>query len=107
MEDWGSGSCLCCGEWARDGEQTVRWIPIEEGLPEEAGSYLVVTNFYYGPSVSIVGFSTNRHGICDFDLKDLGAGFYGYDTDYGYYPVDDVLYWMPIPRLPEGVGKSE
>lgn len=27
-------------------------------------------------------------------------GFYKYDSEYGYFPVTEVLFWKPLPKAP-------
>lgn len=34
----------------------------------------------------------------DFSLESGKAGFYCYDSETGYYPLDGVIKWMKIPK---------
>ena len=75
-------------------KQIPRWM---SGLPEEDGKYLVWITFPHSGFMSIEYFSKDREKVNEYEMRGRGAGFYGYGED-GDYCVDDVEYWMPLPK---------
>lgn len=71
------GLCTTCGEMA----PVYKWIKITEKLPEKDSEVLIV----YCKNVEIAEF-------CSMD-------FWLYDNPV---PIEDVLFWMPLPKPPEG-----
>lgn len=64
-------------------EQT-RWIPIDERLPEEPGTYMTTVDY-------------GKYGL------EVGQKYYyGKDSGWNY---DCIIAWMPLPR-PYNVDKS-
>ena len=80
------------------------WIPCSERLPEEDGEYLCTRYFKYSERsiVEVLSFANDlykqdQYDFCEYDgLKK--SGFNKYDSEYGYYEVDDVVAWMPLPE---------
>ena len=74
----------------------MRWIPLEEGPPEEIGVYLVVACDEY---------LTRDKRIWNGTI--MGEGFYGeegWDMEYSGYIHDItgmVTHWMPFPDFPK------
>lgn len=82
---------LCANETSND------WIPCNERQPEEDGEYLVTLRWSnYPNSVDTLHFTN--------DLSYAGEkrpGWYEYNSDYGYYEIDNVIAWMPRMPRPE------
>lgn len=82
-----------------------RWIPVTERLPKDKERVLI---FYWlstkpkTPWYKVATFSKKLSDVDEYDLygKDH-PGFYGSDSEYGYYEHTDVEYWMPLPEPPE------
>ena len=76
--------------------QQMRWIPLEEGPPEEIGLYLVVACDEHLPRDERIWNGTI-----------MGEGFYGeedWDMEYSGYIHDVtgmVTHWMSFPNFPE------
>ena len=76
--------------------QQMRWIPVEERLPEEIGNYLVVACDEHLPRDERIWNDTI-----------MGEGFYGEEDwvmEYSGYIHDVtgmVTHWMPFPNFPE------
>lgn len=76
------------------------WIPVSERLPEKDGKYLVTMRSFCGlpQRIEVLHFATDLHKIDKFDFQAHKCGFYGSDAEWGYYEVDDVIAWMPLPE---------
>lgn len=82
------------------------WISVKDRLPEKDGEYLCCLlrkrneqNYYikiveYSHGSEILDFSTIHRYTCEAWL--------GYDSDFGYYKIDNVTHWMPLPNPPKG-----
>lgn len=85
-----------------------KWISVKDRLPNKNGTYLVtygsitdLNNRY----IKTVGFAENLTKLDNYDfLKNEydRAGFYGYDSDFGYYEETKVIAWMKLPAVYEG-----
>lgn len=82
-----------------------KWIPAFEP-PEKDGRYFVAVmpNFFSKPPEyyrSIASFTHNLEEVDDYDFRGKNrAGWYDYDSEYGYYELERVAYWMSLPKLP-------
>lgn len=76
--------------------QQMRWIPVEERLPEEIGNYLVVACDEHLPRDERIWNGTIMgEGFC---------GEEGWDMEYSGYIHDItgmVTHWMPFPDFPK------
>lgn len=78
-----------------------KWIKSSDGLPKKNGRYLCVTKSFNGlRHYEVYGFSKNLYKTSwiDFGDKKGVPGFYGNDGEYGFFVVDCVEAWMPIPK---------
>ena len=78
-----------------------RWIPYSENskkLPEDRQRCLVTIRDGREPEIDIVGYATDLHTIDKYDLPDSKPGWYGFDSEYGYYEQTGVTAWMPLPE---------
>lgn len=88
-----------------DGEPTVavpQWISVKERMPEKKDSYLVVKDLFGDKIETICGFTKNLRDVSfvDFD-GNTNPGWYDYDSEYGYFEVNNVTHWMPLPEAPK------
>ena len=87
-----------------------KWIPISERLPEKRGDYLVTqkatfTDYVY---ISVAGYALNLHDVDEYDFADKKrAGWYEYDSEWGYFEIDGVIAWMPLPKPYKAESKDE
>ena len=80
-----------------------QWIPAKVCNPDKDGRYLVTikgigeNNDY----VSIYRFAQDLNKVNreDFRVRKGTSGWYGYDSEYGYYSVDGVIAWIPLPAV--------
>lgn len=85
-----------------------KWISVKDKLPDKSGKYLVT----YGSNlnkderlIEIAGFSKNLTSLdkYDFPKREFNRpGFYGYDSEYGYYEQTKVIAWMELPEVYKG-----
>jgi len=82
-------------------EQEPRWIPVSEKLPNKNGKYLTtIDRCMGGKCVELLDFALDLFKIDKFDFNDKKgvSGWYVYDAEWGYYEVDNVVAWMPLPQ---------
>ena len=77
------------------------WRPVSEP-PKENGRYLVIQTDGKHTWQDVCKFATNLRKVDRYSFK-KGAGWYGYDSEWGYYEIDDITHWMPLPELPKEV----
>ncbi len=79
----------------------LKWIPVSERLPEKDGKYLVFKQHHYGAWQDVVGFAKDGESVNKYDLENEKDVWYNYDSEYGYYSIDSVTHWMPLPEPPK------
>ena len=74
------------------------WIPCRERLPEKDGAYLCWCKGSLYACACIRKFAKDLYSIDKLDFKkESGAGFYYFESDWGYSKDTDVVAWMPLP----------
>ena len=77
---------------------TTTWRPASEP-PKENGRYLVVQTDGKHKWQEVCKYATDLRKVDEYDFKGIKrAGWYAYDSEWGYYEVDDVTHWMPLPQ---------
>lgn len=78
-------------------DKQTRWILVSERLPDEWEKCLVTFKNEY---VGIMCYALNLYKVDEYDFyaKKGKAGWYDYDSEWGYYSRDDVVAWMPLPE---------
>ena len=84
-------------EALRSSEKPNKWIPVSQP-PEKSGGYLVSMRCVTHDVVAIASYATDLHKVDEYDFPKHEAGWYNYDSEYGYYELDDVVAWMPSPE---------
>ena len=83
-------------------KQQSKWISVSEKVPENNGTYLVTLKYFNHNSIDIMSYAENLSKIDEFDFCGVNrAGWYDYDSECGYYEVDRVIAWMPLPSMYE------
>ena len=78
------------------------WISVKDRLPGEDGRYLVYNMFYCNAVVTIASFSTCLENEDEYDFDgEKRPGWFSYDDEYGYYEINGVTHWMPLPEPPK------
>ena len=74
-----------------------RWIPCSERLPDERKDCIVTFKDGY---VDTMCYAPDLYRVDEYDFyaKKGKAGWYDYDSEWGYYSRDDVIAWMPLPE---------
>lgn len=79
----------------------MHWVEVKERLPDKNGRYLCVLDVWGHKHIIVLGFTLNLQEFDELDFKGAtGAGFYDYDSEYGYFQRSNVTHWMPLPALP-------
>lgn len=80
------------------------WISVKDRLPNKNGKYLCCKDsFWGGEYIAIYSFATNLYKVDKYDFKGMKrAGWYDYDSEWGYGEMHGVTHWMPLPQLPKG-----
>lgn len=68
------------------------WIPVDERLPEEDGTYIVT--FKSGIKVCMVGYGSCERAVLGHPI---GHGWYSLE-EAQYYAEDSIIAWMPLPN---------
>ena len=82
-----------------------KWHNAETDPPKERGQYLVLAGgigfdklFY-----KILRYATDLYEVDDFDFYRYKgknqAGFYSYDSEWGYSEYEGVKYWTELPKI--------
>ena len=90
--------------------QQMRWIPVEERLPDKPGHYLVCTNvnYWHGGCMDKNGSSSNAgttDGYAGTTLSVLDC-FYDITGDWNRVCNAHVTHWMPLPPSPPTKGEK-
>ena len=84
-------------------DETSKWIPVTERLPEENGDYLVFKDNRYGCRVEILGFAKDGRKVDKYDFyRGWKNVWYYYDSEWGHITTGNVTHWMPLPEPPKG-----
>lgn len=83
-----------------------QWVSVKGSYPPEDGKYLTFYMLSTKPPIPwmrVLDFAKDLYEVdrLDFENKKGKPGFYGCDSEYGYYEVDDVTHWMPLPEPPK------
>lgn len=82
-----------------------RWIPVEERLPEENGRYLVHSYIpsLKHPFIYAADFSNDLYKVDSYDFARMKGkgGFFSYDNEWGFFEIDSITHWMPLPKGPK------
>lgn len=94
----------------KEGVQQMRWIPVEERLPDKPGHYLVCTNvnYWHGGCMDKNGASSNAgttDGYAGTTLSVLDC-FYDITGDWNRVCNAHVTHWMPLPPGPSAKGEE-
>ncbi len=77
--------------------------------PKKDGRYLVVTTINWNTikddikyHIQISNFAKNLYEVDKYDFpNDKRSGWYKYDSEYGYYEIDNVIAWTELPVFSE------
>lgn len=86
----------------------MKWISTKERLPDENGAYLCCITPGGRRSITIYDFALNLEDVDKYDFPGKKhSGWYKYDSEYGYYEVGYVAYWMPLPDMLEEMTEEK
>ena len=76
------------------------WTSVKDKLPDKDGDYLCCWG--ERKRISIYSFAKNLLKVDKYDFgRKKRAGFYDYDSEWGYGEMCDITHWMPLPELPK------
>lgn len=82
-------------------EQEPAWNLASEP-PKDNGEYLVTRKLSKKFNIDIVDILSFNHNLFEVDKYEFAgqerAGWYDYDDEWGYFEMDDVTAWMPLPK---------
>lgn len=83
----------------------MQWFDAKTNPPTRDGKYLCVTDFWHGkmkPKCEVLSYTRSLASVDAYDFSDEDRpGWYGYSSEHGYYEVDGVTHWMPLPDPPD------
>ena len=76
------------------------WKPYPQIKPTKDGNYLVTRLIINNQRViDILSWGHNLRGIDEYDFIDKNrCGWYEYDSEWGYYEIDNIVGWMELPE---------
>lgn len=81
----------------------VMWVYASDRLPDTDGKYLAAVKSYSnGHRFELLDFTKHLEELEHSMVRRNGAGFFVFDSEYGFVLYDDVIAWAPIPHF-EGV----
>lgn len=85
-----------------------QWFDAMINPPTKDGKYLCiaqgVTGAYWH---EVLDYAKNLELVDEFDFAgEKRPGWYAYDGEWGYYECPNVLYWRPLPDLPDALKKE-
>ena len=84
-----------------DGKLENKWISVNDRLPDENGRYLCYCGESFIKTTDIYSFAKNLKKVDKYDFRDKKAGWYSYDSEWGYFERSGVTHWMPLPEPPK------
>lgn len=86
-------------------------FPEVEGYPEEDGNYLCTLRYGEFDSIGVLEFCKDLYKRDNFDFAEHKGkkkqGFIDYDSEYGYYEMDNVAAWAYLPKPFDGRIEDE
>jgi len=74
------------------------WISVIDGLPKKQQDYLCVTEWYGRQSIRVLTYFFKNP---DHYGERINNSFWDYDSEYGYYKINDITHWCELPKLPD------
>lgn len=79
------------------------WTSVKDGRPKKNDKYLVISDSPISRRILIASFAKSLEKVDKWAFRGKSRpGWYDYDCDWGYFELDYVTHWMPIPKMPEG-----
>lgn len=74
----------------------MEWIPVNKKLPKD-GQDCIVTSFGL---IRLATYASDLFEVDEYDFNQQKgkAGFFDYDNEYGFYELDSVTAWIPLPE---------
>lgn len=86
------------------------WRNAKTDPPAKDGKYLCCAEILAGrmrPSCLILNYTLSLASVDAYDFSyENRPGWYGYDGEWGYYEIEDVTHWMPLPDPPNSAKEE-
>ena len=89
------------------------WIYCKDKLPDKTEEYLVIKRTfnmeeYY--NVTTACYSIDLYNFDEYDFhkyknKKPKSGWFDYDSERGYFEINNVVAWMDKPEIPENISE--
>jgi hypothetical protein len=75
------------------------WHPYPKEVPPKDGTYITTVQYTSTKNIAVFSYSSNLYKIDKYDFKKSdGAGWYSYDSEYGYFKVNGIIAWDELPK---------
>ena len=89
---------------------SAQWRDANTDPPKQNGEYLTChkSSIYKDGKwvdtgiVEIANYAKDLYKVNDFDFEDKKgkSGWYDWDSEWDHYEINDIIYWMPLPKTP-------
>lgn len=73
-----------------------QWIPCSEP-PKQDDRYLITKDIFGGRYVDLASYAVNLNTVDEYDFPEKKSGWYNYDDESGFYEINNIIAWMPLP----------
>lgn len=80
----------------------IDWHTIDGTSTDKDATYLVIVRVGKHYVYDLARWSDDLHSVDKYNFeKDVGAGFYRHDSEWGYVRTRNVVLWHKLPKIPE------
>lgn len=80
----------------------IDWHTINKRPTNTKARYLVAVKIGKHYVYDLAGWSNDLHSVDKYNFEmNSGAGFYRYDSEWGYVRTRNVVLWSELPEIPD------
>ena len=80
----------------------IDWHTINERPTNTKARYLVAVKIGKHYVYDLANYTNDLYNFSPYNFeKDSGAGFYRYNSEWGYVRTRDVVLWSELPEIPD------